>query len=209
MGRAKAAAQTTFSVDESIFRSISDVEEPQGILAIGEGPRWNWLQIFQKSPAPVLVLEGLQNPGNLASIIRTAEAAGAAGVITTPGTARLNSPKALRGAMGSTLRFPAIEHVPVPDIIERLTGAGCMLYGTLVDRDQHLPASVTYTGIDWTQASAIVLGKEGGGISDTWTKSLQQTITIPMQSPVESLNVAAAAAILLYEALRQRTENVK
>jgi TrmH family RNA methyltransferase len=202
--QAEHQAQKTFTVAPAVFDAFSDVEEPQGILAIGRRPVWSWDQLLKKSPAPIVVLERLQNPGNVASIVRTAEASGAAGVVTTPGTAHLFSPKALRGAMGSTLRLPILEHVPIPVLIERLVSGGCQIYGTLIDRKNELLASFTYLDIDWTQACAFVLGQEGGGISDACTPHLQKQVTIPMQNPVESLNVAAAAAVLLYEAFRQR-----
>src|SRR5262245_47259141 len=81
--RATPKAKQTYTVSDSIFRSLSDLVEPQGVLAIGEKPTWTWQQIFAKSPAPILILDGLQNPGNVAAVVRTAEAAGAAGVITT------------------------------------------------------------------------------------------------------------------------------
>ncbi len=204
IGRAGATAKKTVSVADSVFRSITDVEEPQGLLAIGIRPQWDWEQMFSKGPAPVIILEGLQNPGNIASIVRTAEAAGAAGVITTPETARLSSPKALRGAMGSTLRLPTFEHIAIDGLADRLTASGCIIYGTLVDSKKQLRPSVVYTDIDWTLASAIVFGREGGGLSEKWEAYLHKSVTIPMEPPVESLNVAAAAAILLYESYRQR-----
>jgi TrmH family RNA methyltransferase len=204
VGRAKARAQQTYSVSDAIFRTVSDVEEPQGMLAIGERPTWRWEHMFARCPAPILVLEGLQNPGNIASILRTAEAAGAAGVITTPETTRLASPKALRGAMGSSLRLPAMEHVAIEAIADRLINAGCMVYGTAADTDKRLRSPLPYTDIDWTQPSAIVFGREGGGALEKWQPFLHKIVTIPMQPPVESLNVSAAAAIVLYEAARQR-----
>lgn len=203
--RARAKAKSTFTVSESIFKSVSDLVEPQGVLAIGERPRWTWEHLLAKSPAPVIILDGLQNPGNVAAIARTAEAAGAAGLVTTPATARLTSPKALRGAMGSSLRLPAVEHVSVDEIIDRLPHGGYLIYGTMADKKKphkHL----MYTEVNWTHASAVILGQEGAGVSKPWEPYIHNTVIIPMQPPVESLNVAAAAAILLYEALRQRQE---
>jgi TrmH family RNA methyltransferase len=202
LGRAKARAEVTFTVEDSIFPSFSDVEEPQGLLAIGLRPRWSWDSIVERSPAPVIILEGLQNPGNIAAIARTAEAAGAAGIVTTPGTVHLGSPKALRGAMGSSLRLPSLEHIAIEEITDRLPRAGYRIYGTSADLGHK--NSVLYNEVDWTHASAVVLGHEGGGLSKAWSSFIHQSITIPMHKPVESLNVAAAAAILLYESLRQR-----
>ena len=195
LDRAKARAGTTFSVSESIFRSVSDLVEPQGILAIGERPRWTWQDVTAKKPAPIIVLDGLQNPGNVSAILRTAEAAGAAGVVTTPRTARLTSPKALRGAAGSALRVPSLEHQTSETISKRLAEAGYTLYAA------DSAGGAAYTEVDWKKASAIILGQEGQGLSGAWKAA---AVTIPMEKPVESLNVAAAAAVLLYEAARQR-----
>jgi TrmH family RNA methyltransferase len=152
-----------------------------------------------------LILDGLQNPGNMASIVRTAEAAGAAGIVTTPGTVRLTSAKALRAAMGSSLRFPCLEHVPVEQINDNLSHGGYKLYGTLADAETKIKSSLTCWEVNWTNACAVVLGQEGGGLPASWGMILHDTIVIPMQGKVESLNVAAAAAVILYEAFRQRT----
>jgi TrmH family RNA methyltransferase len=190
-------------VSKSVFRNISDVEEPQGILAIVPRPHWSWEVLCAKKPAPILILDGLQNPGNVAAILRTAEAAGAAGVITTPTTAHLFSPKALRGAMGSALRVPSIEHQPVETIVSQLREMGYTLIGAALEGKN----TQAYTDIDWRQPQAVVLGQEGGGLSAAWNPHLQKTVTIPMEQPVDSLNVAAAAAVLLYEAVRQRRKD--
>jgi TrmH family RNA methyltransferase len=193
-------ATKMFSVSEAVFRSLSDVEEPQGILAIVRHPHWSWEQLCAKKPAPILILDGLQNPGNVAAILRTAEAAGAAGVITTPNTAHLFSPKALRGAMGSALRVPSLEHQPIEMIVSQLARNGYSLIGAALEgKNTH-----SYLDINWSEPHAVVLGQEGGGLSNAWRPHLQKTVTIPMEAPVESLNVAAAAAVLLYEGVRQR-----
>ena len=209
LAKARAAAATSTDVAEAVFQSFSDVEEPQGILAIAERPKWTWAQLFGKAPAPVVVLDGLQNPGNVASILRTAEAAGAAGVVTTPGTARLNSPKALRSAMGASLRMPVFEHLAPEAIAERLSTAGCLIYAAAAETKKAARPATAYTEIDWTLASAIVFGQESGGVSDKWTAYLHRVVAIPMDHPVESLNVGAAAAVILYEAFRQRQSRPK
>jgi RNA methyltransferase, TrmH family len=197
LARARGRAKSIFEVSESIFASVSDLVEPQGLLAVGERPRWSWDHLKGKKPAPIIIVDGLQNPGNVAAVLRTAEAAGAAGVITTPTTARLNSPKALRGAMGSALRVPHLEHQEPGVIRDHLTNAGYTIYAA----DQAGSPSLLYTKVDWNRPCAIILGQEGSGVSDAWQAT---TISIPMEGSVESLNVAAAAAILLYESYRQR-----
>jgi len=194
--------QRVFRVPDNLFRIISDVESPQGLLAIARRPHWTWEQIAARKPAPLVVLDGLQDPGNAAAIIRTAEASGAAGIVSTPGTAHLFSPKALRGAMGSSLRLPILEHLPAEEIAAKAKQWGYHLVAATVP--QKSGKSVVYTKVDWKQPQALVLGQEGKGVSAIWVKLADQTIYLPMQPPVQSLNVGAAAAVLLYESARQR-----
>jgi RNA methyltransferase, TrmH family len=212
---AQMKAKRKQEVSESVFKAVSDVESPQGILAIARCPEWSWQDIANRAPTPIVILDGLQDPGNVAAIVRTAEAAGAAGIVTTPGTAHLFSPKALRGAMGSTLRLPCLEHVSVRDIVERLRKSSILLVAATImqrtkskspSRNQRLTElPLQYTQLNWKMASAILFGQEGKGISGEWDSHIHQSIFIPMLPPVESLNVAAAAAVLLYESFRQRS----
>jgi TrmH family RNA methyltransferase len=200
VNRARPKTKDLIEVSDSIFRSLSDLVEPQGVIAIGERPRWTWESILAKAPAPIIILDGLQNPGNVAAIVRTAEAAGTAGVVTTPTTARLTSPKALRGAMGSVLRVPSLEHQPIAEIARRLAENHYTLYGA----SQGAEEGESYTAVDWKKPAAILLGQEGSGLSMEWEPFPCVGVRIPMESSVESLNVGAAAAVLLYEARRQR-----
>jgi len=192
----------TFQLSESVFEAISDVGSPQGILAIAERPHWTWTDLWEKVPAPLVILDGIQDPGNVSTIIRTAEAAGAAGLVTTPGTAHLFSPKGLRGAMGSTLRLPSLEHQPIQTILSEISRASYALAASTMRSPER--TSDAYTRIDWKKPWAILLGQEGKGISAEWQPHIRQFVHIPMQATVESLNVAAAAAILLYESARHR-----
>jgi TrmH family RNA methyltransferase len=207
-------AKQKLQVSESVFKSISDVDAPQGILAIARCPQWSWQDLFNRAPAPIVILDSVQDPGNVSTIVRTAEAAGAAGIVTTPGTAHLFSPKALRGAMGSTLRLPCLEHVPVRDIVKELRKNTILLVAASMahkskskspSRSQKLEdLPLQYTHLNWKMSLAILFGQEGKGISEEWESHIHQAIFVPMQPPVESLNVSAAAAILLYESFRQR-----
>jgi TrmH family RNA methyltransferase len=213
---AQSKAKRKVRVSEAVFEAISDVDNPQGILAIARCPEWSWQNLLDRTPAPIVILDGLQDPGNVSTIVRTAEAAGAAGIVTTPGTAHLFSPKALRGAMGSTLRLPCLEHVSVKEIVKELKKNSLLLIAATMEqkaktkgpsRSQHLSELPTqYTQMNWKMASAILFGQEGKGISGDWGSAIQESIYIPMQPPVESLNVAAAAAIILYESFRRRAE---
>jgi TrmH family RNA methyltransferase len=134
--------------------------------------------------------------------MRTAEAAGAAGLVTTAGSAHLFSPKGLRGAMGSTLRLPSLEHQSVEDILSEIHKASYFLAAATMSSREH--GSDAYSRVDWKKPCAILLGQEGRGISAEWRTHIQQWTHVPMRSSVESLNVAAAAAVFLYESARQR-----
>src|SRR5207302_7665867 len=124
---AQGKAKRKVQVSDSVFKAISDVDNPQGILAIARCPEWSWKDLVDRAPAPLVILDGIQNPGNVATIVRTAEAAGAAGIVTTPGTAHIFSPKALRGAMGSTLRLPCLEHLTIREITKELAKNSILL----------------------------------------------------------------------------------
>lgn len=166
-----AKAKRKFRVSEKVFMAISDVESPQGILAIARCPVWDWRQLLNPSKpgdpsgsSPIVILDGLQDPGNVATIIRTAEAAGSAGIVTTPGTAHVYSPKALRGAAGSTLRLPILEHRTHEEILRELGAAGVRLIGTTAKRSPPDTCSL-YADFDFKTPCALVLGQEGGGLS--------------------------------------------
>lgn len=199
---AKAKAARLVEVSDAVFDAISDVGSPQGIAAVTQKPVWDWSALVEKLPRLILVLDGLQDPGNVASIVRTAEAGGAAGIVTTRETARIFSPKVLRGAAGASLRLPSLEHVSEGDIAAKLKDAGCRLFAaTMAVKGQ---ASKLYTDVDWKKPIALVLGQEGRGVSrERWGVFLDEYTYVPMVDKAESLNAAAAAAVFVYEAHRQ------
>lgn len=196
----RSAAGRLVIVSTQVFDVITGLESSPGIAAVATAPVSTWARILKAVPAPVVVLDGIQDPGNAAAIARSAEAAGAAGIVTTKGTARLFSAKALRGAMGSTFRLPCLEHLPVEDIAAELGKAGYSLLGA-----HGKSRSTAYTEVDWKKPLALILGQEGQGLSAAWKPLLSREVFIPMKDPVESLNVAAAAAVFLFEAARQRS----
>jgi TrmH family RNA methyltransferase len=197
--KAITVAHDTVQITPYVMKSVSDVESPQGVVAVARKPVSDWEAIFSRLPKPIVILDTLQDPGNAATIIRTAEAAGAAGIVTTPGTARLFAPKALRSAMGSSLRLPVLEHVGISDIVEESKKTSIQLVGT------KQAASITaYNEFNWKQPVAIILGQEARGISSEWPHDKLAWISIPMEPTVESLNVAAAAAVLLFMARQAR-----
>ena len=194
------AGQLINIVSESVLASISDTKTPQGIVALASRPETGRSSLAEKaSEVPLLlILHRINNPSNAGAILRTAEAAGAEGAILTEGTTDIFSPKALRGAMGSSFRLPLWTNAAFDEAL-----AWCKTKGiSTVCAD--LRARRTHTEIDWTRPAALILGSEATGLTMEERTQADEALRIPMRSPVESLNVAVAAAIVLYEAARQR-----
>jgi TrmH family RNA methyltransferase len=188
------------AVDDQILAAMSPVQHPSGVVAIARArPADVRVVMSAVSELPlVLVLASVQDPGNVGAIVRTAAAFGASGVIALGGTANPFSWKALRGAMGGTFRLPIASRATLPDVI-----------GAAQEQSVRLVAAVPRGGtplpdLDLRRPTAIVLGGEGSGLPPVAMTAMHETVTIPMRKPVESLNVAIAAALLLYEASRQR-----
>lgn len=186
-------------VPAAIFDSIMQTETPQPVAALVEMPDWTWAHLFQQTQiAPlIVVLAGLQDPGNLGTILRSAEAFGANGVVCLPGTVNPWNPKAVRASAGSIFRLPVIAAEP-EECFSMLRQAGAHIYTTAV-RDAK-PADQ----INLSAPLAFLIGNEGGGVPPEIAAQADAALTIPCPGPVESLNAAAAASVLLYEAARQR-----
>jgi TrmH family RNA methyltransferase len=188
------------SVSEKLLATISYTKTPQGIVLLAAKPRISEQSFKASQPAASLlvVLHGINNPVNVGAILRTAEAAGATGVITTRHTSDPFSPKSLRGAMGSAFRLPLWTDTTYDQAVgwcaERQIDTVC----TDIDGTE------IYTTIDWTKPTALILGTESTGLTREEISGANRAIMIPMQGQVESLNVGVAAAIVLYEAARQR-----
>ncbi|HEX3183783.1 MAG TPA: RNA methyltransferase [Pyrinomonadaceae bacterium] len=195
------AAHRSASVSEKLLESISYTKTPQGIVVLARRPESSEKRLvaaLDKNPL-LVVPHQINNPVNVGAILRTAEAAGVGGVITTRNTSDPFSPKSLRGAMGSAFRLP-IWNGPT--------------YGEMIDwcRTRQIEtvcadaeASLTHTEYDWTRSTALVLGPESTGLTEAEAKSASRVVSIPMHGAVESLNVSVAAGILLFEAARQRS----
>lgn len=184
---------------DDVFASAVETRSPQGIAALINPPA-NRLANFLDIAAPlILIAVGLQDPGNLGTLIRSAEAFGADIVLTTPGTVSPWNQKALRAAVGSTFRMPIIS-VTRTDL-EELHQRGVNLLAALGAGGSDI-RSVQDANL--TQASAIMIGNEGAGIAPEWLRLATMRVTIPCPGPVESLNAAVAGSLLLYEASRQR-----
>ena len=194
-------AAKSASVSESLLANISYTKTPQGIIVLAARPAVNEADFPRRATeTPLLViLHGINNPVNLGAILRTSEAAGATGAVTTTGTADPFSAKSLRGAMGATFRLPIWTGV---DYEQVLTWCRKQSIQTIC-ADAH--AAQSYTEVDWRRATALIVGAESKGLSGDEVFAADGAVKIPMKGSTESLNVAVAAGILLYEAQRQRT----
>ncbi|HLE63202.1 MAG TPA: RNA methyltransferase [Pyrinomonadaceae bacterium] len=188
------------AVSEKLLATVSYTKTPQGIVVLAERPESGDSVLTRTaSKAELLVvMHGLNNPVNVGAILRTAEAAGATGVITTTNTTDLFSPKALRGAMGSAFRLPIWQGASFNQVLLWCAQRNI----TTVSADVSGPT--VYTEFDWNTPSALVIGPEANGLSSEEINATTAAINIPMHGSVESLNVAVATAIVLYEAARQR-----
>jgi RNA methyltransferase, TrmH family len=190
-------------VTDQVLAAISPVQQPSGVVSIARARATDVRVVFAaaRDRGPhlplVLVLVRLQDPGNVGAIVRSAAAFAAAGVVAIEGTANPFSWKALRGAMGGTFRLPIAARGSMSDVIAAAQLEGVRLAAAVPRGGTPLPE------MDLREPIAIVLGSEGSGLSDTALAAVRDTITVPMRSPVESLNVAIAASLVLYEATRQ------
>jgi len=198
--RLAAATERSASVSEKLLESISYTKTPQGIVVLASRPAHDEATFKQKQPASpfLVILHGINNPVNVGAILRTAEAAGVTGAITTAHTSDAFSPKALRGAMGSAFRLPIWAGGEYSEAI-----------GWCAERDIRTicgaaRSSKAFTEGDWRGSLAVVVGPESTGLSPEEIALAHEAVRIPMQGSVESLNVAVATGIILYEANRQR-----
>ena len=196
-GGMDAGETSRFVVAADAFDAVSVTESPQGMAALVEAPRWTLDSLLRVDRSPLVVLAGVQDPGNVGTILRTAEAFGAAGVLLTPGSANPWNQKVQRASAGSIFRLPviALENIAM---LGRLREQGIPLYAC----DARDGASLRDP--DLRGRFAFVIGNEGGGIPADVLAMCSGSMHIPCPGPVESLNAAVAAAILLYEASRQR-----
>ena len=188
------------SVSEKLLESISWTKTPQGIVVLAQRPESSEERLAKNLNANSLlvVLHQINNPVNVGAILRTAEAAGATGVITTTNTSDPFSPKSLRGAMGSAFRLPIWSGVSFEEMIEWCRKRA--IRSVCADAE----ASTAYTEINWTKANALILGPESTGFTAEELVHAEQRVRIPMKGAAESLNVSVAGGILLFEAARQR-----
>ena len=179
------------AVSQPVMAAMSDTQTPPGVLAVlNQQPR-----PFPDRTSLLLILDGVTNPGNLGAMLRVAGAAGVDGVLLGPGCVDLYNPKVVRGGMGAHLRL-AVHTADWATIEERV--AEMSVWVAAAD------GPVAYTAVPWTRPSALIIGGEAGGAGEQALKLADQAIAIPMYARTESLNATAAAAVILFEAARQR-----
>lgn len=184
-------------VGSSIFKEMSGTQTPQGILAIVAQQKYTREHLLGKGRACVLVLENLQDPGNLGTILRTAEGAGVTGVMMSRETVDIYNPKVVRATMGAIFRVPFRYEDVITDGITWLKEQGVSCYAA------HLAGADVYQ-YDYTEPCCFLIGNEGNGLTPEAAAQADTRIKIPMSGCVESLNAATAATVLVYEAMRQR-----
>ena len=178
-------------VKDDIFRTLSATVHPQGVLAVVRQPEYLLKGLSGQGVCTILLLDDIQDPGNLGTIFRTAEAAGVSGVILSSGCADIFNPKTIRSTMGSIYRLPFIVDELVP-AIENLKMDGFAVYGAALEE------AVPFREVTYPPRRAIVIGNEGKGISTSVLNSVSERILIPMKGQVESLNAAVSCAVLLF-----------
>lgn len=185
-------------VNENVMKHMSDTETPQGILAVVTQPAYELTDLIQDDNPLLMVLENVQDPGNLGTIFRTAEGAGVNGIIMSSDTVDIFNPKTVRSTMGSLYRMPFVISADLSDTLKELQQQGVKFYAA------HLAGEKYYDGYDYTSPTGFLIGNEGNGLTDEIAGIADEYVKIPMGGKLESLNAAMAAGVLMYEANRQR-----
>ena len=185
-------------VADNVLKAVSDTMTPQGIIATVRIPSYSLSDIIKDANSSILLLESIQDPGNLGTMFRTGEGAGISGVVMNKSTVDLFNPKTIRSTMGSIYRMPFVVVDDMKSAVETIKDTGISLYAA------HLKGTKSYDEPDYKKGCGFMIGNEGKGLSDELADMADEYIRIPMEGQVESLNAAIAATILMYEANRQR-----
>lgn len=185
-------------VTEEVFSSLSATKTPQGVLAVLEEKRHSLEEVLKQENGIYLILETIQDPGNLGTMLRAGEGAGLCAVIADRTTADLYNPKVVRSTMGSIFRVPVVYTDDLKKAVRAMQEKNIRVYAAALD------ASVPYDSVQYLGPSAFLIGNEARGLTAELAALADQRIRIPMAGHVESLNAAVASAILLYELARQR-----
>lgn len=188
-------------VQDKVFTAVCDTQTPQGVLCIMRQKKRSLEELMKKENPFFVYLEDLQDPGNVGTIIRTAEGAGVDGVIMTKNCVDIYNPKTIRSTMGSIYRVPFFVVDDMDEILGLFKQYGIKTYAA------HLAGRNNYDCEDYTKGTAILIGNEGNGLSDALSEQADCLVKIPMCGQLESLNAAMAAGIFMYETARQRRNN--
>ena len=190
-------ASAVFTVDHTSFKQLQSTEHSQGVIALVRPPDSNLKDIL-RSPAPIAVLAGLQDPGNVGTILRVAESFGAGGCLALSGTVSIHNSKVTRASAGSVFRLPCVWDISWNDLVSALKGREIPLVGTSPRAKEPIASW------NWARPAAVLIGNEGSGLSAEQADSCAAVLRIPHEPQTESLNSAIAAAVVFYEAYRQR-----
>lgn len=186
-------------VTDEVFAKMSDTQTPQGILSVLHRPLYSIEDIVKQDAPLIMMLEDLQDPGNLGTILRTGEGAGISGIIMSKDTVDVFNPKVIRATMGSIYRMPFIYVEDLGEVLDTLHIEGIETYAA------HLQGETYYNSFQFVKGTAFLIGNEGNGLRKETADKAKNYLKIPMEGKVESLNAAIAASLLMYEAHRQRT----
>ena len=185
-------------LSDHVFQYVSDTKTPQGILCVVRQSTYCLEDILEAEDAHLLVLDNLQDPGNLGTILRTAEGAGVTGIIISKESVDIYNPKTIRSTMGALYRMPFVYVENLREMIHTLKEKNIKSYAA------HLDGKNTYDKEDYRQGTAFLIGNEGNGLREEIAQCADTWIRIPMCGQVESLNAAVAATVLMFEVSRQR-----
>jgi len=184
-------------VTPAVFEKLAFGKRAEGIVAIAATPNRSLGDLKLPANPLVAVLEGVEKPGNIGAVLRSADAAGVSALIVADGTTDLHNPNAIRASLGAVFTVPVCA-APAAEVRHWLAERRIQTFAARVDGD------ILYSAADFDRPAAVVLGSEAEGLSSAWQGESVSTIRLPMRGAVDSLNVSAAAAVLFYEALRQR-----
>ena len=187
-------------LSNNLFKKISNTVSPQGIIAVAEQVEISLVEIILNENPLVVVLNGIQDPGNLGTIIRTSAAAGATAVLLTKGTVDLYNPKVIRSTMGSLFQVPIINGLDDNEAVEWLNHHSINIMLADLDGEEY------YYSANLKKSLALVIGNENKGPNDIWRKAAYKKIKIPILGFAESLNASVAAGIIIYDVVRQRLD---
>ncbi|WP_026656107.1 TrmH family RNA methyltransferase [Butyrivibrio sp. AE3003] len=192
------------TVTAEVMKKMADTRTPQGVLAVVSMYHYSEEEVLEgykemgNEKPLLLILENIQDPGNLGTMLRSSEGAGVTGVILSKGSADVYNPKVIRSTMGSIFRMPFMYVDNITSYVEKLSDRGIKTYAA------HLKGKKNYDKFDYTKPTAFLIGNEGNGLSKETADAASEYVLIPMKGQVESMNAATSAAILTFEASRQR-----